>query len=750
MKLGPIALVGLFALSAAAPIDVAEQLEYNTGNVEILYDTWGIPHIYANDMPSLSYGYGYAQARDHGPLLCSSIAGASGRQAEYWGPFWTEFDADVWAREIPQTAEMMWHEMQPIGRDIYEAFAGGINYYIETHGDNEAFDMFAPMLPLEGLDVFTLNFRTLYEFAFRGSLSGVGEWIEEDEGVDMFRILNDIKGKHYSGYVRHDKFEEYYFPKEYPMGSNSWAVGPEFTDGGAMLVSNPHLPYVNILLWYEAHLVIEPMDIDIMGASLLGLPNIQIGTNKHLGWSHTVNTIQAYTRYEVPLVDDDHYLLDGISQEIEREEITMKIREDDGSYTEQTMIVEHTVHGTVIGRRSDSLLVVRYAGLHNENDIRPNAMLQWWEMGMAKDLDEFNAALSHLQIPMFTVMVATVDGDIEHHFHGWVADRKHIGGDHAFWSKPVDGSTTDTLWTEIHPFEDLPTLKNPSSGWLQNANDAPWTTTFPLFQLDPNDYPAYLAPGPGMSWRAQVSARLLHTAERPVNYETFVALKHSTLEEMSLHTVEELLRLAEASDNAKAKAAAAVLAQFDFHLDAESIGGPLFVEWKKLAKQVPDLFVNPWDPENPLDTPNTFAHPDLMVELLAEAYDRMNWFGFDLDAKYGDVHRILFRKPPTVLTLPGHGGPDTFRNTWYFQPVEKPVAGDSYVAVTEFKPDGTIVQKSCLIYGNASPNSEGDKTYRHIYDQGQLYANKELKDNWRTREEILEHLETKVELAYSA
>jgi len=44
----------------------------------------------------------------------------------------------------------------------------------------------------------------------------------------------------------------------------------------------------------------------------------------------------------------------------------------------------------------------------------------------------------------------------------------------------IPGDTSTTLWTETHPYQDLPRVIDPASGWLQNANDPPWTTTFPL------------------------------------------------------------------------------------------------------------------------------------------------------------------------------------------------------------------------------------------------------------------------------
>ena len=98
-------------------------------------------------------------------------------------------------------------------------------------------------------------------------------------------------------------------------------------------------------------------------------------------------------------------------------------------------------------------------------------------MARSHKLKDFERALAMLQTPMFTVMYADKQGHIMHLFGGRVPVRAQ--GDWAFWSRPVRGDTSATLWTRTHPYSDLPRVVDPDSSWLQNANDPPWTTTFP-------------------------------------------------------------------------------------------------------------------------------------------------------------------------------------------------------------------------------------------------------------------------------
>jgi acyl-homoserine-lactone acylase len=99
-------------------------------------------------------------------------------------------------------------------------------------------------------------------------------------------------------------------------GSNSYAIAPlksasKHADAGA----NPHLPWSDLYLFFEAHLT-SP-GFEAYGASLVGLPVLNIAFNNNLGWTHTVNTIDASDRYELTL-QDNGYILDGKTEKFQK------------------------------------------------------------------------------------------------------------------------------------------------------------------------------------------------------------------------------------------------------------------------------------------------------------------------------------------------------------------------------------------------------------------------------------------------
>src|SRR5205823_2551777 len=84
----------------------------------------------------------------------------------------------------------------------------------------------------------------------------------------------------------------------------------------------------------------------------------------------------------------------------------------------------------------------------------------------------------------------------------------HADGDYRFWAGVVPGDRSSLIASAIHPYEDVPKVIDPPSGFVQNCNDMPWTSTFPM-RLDPSKFaPGFAAPS-GLTPRAQRSIRLL-------------------------------------------------------------------------------------------------------------------------------------------------------------------------------------------------------------------------------------------------
>jgi len=696
-RLKPVWSLGLLSafLASACTSTDSSNLTPSSESIarnEILWDTWGIPHIYAKEPKGLFYGFGWAQAQSHGNLILRLYGQARGRGAEYWGADYLESDRWVRTMGVPRRAEEWYHAQSPEFRTYLNAFASGINDYAKEH-PNQISDDVKVVLPVKATDMIAHGQRITH-FIFV---------------VNSGSVRNQARNWH-------------------PDGSNAWAIAPSHSESGhALLLANPHLRWADLFLWYEAQWIAP--GINISGATLVGSPLLTVAFNDYLGRTHTVNTHDGADLYELTLADGG-YRWNGGVRKFEREEQTLKVKQKDGSLREEKLLIRRSIHGPVVEEKNGKALALRVVGLE-----QPYVLKQYWDMGRAKNLAAFEAAQRTLQSPMFTVMYADRDGHIMHLFGGRTPVRPK--GNYN-WSGIVPGDTSVTLWTKTHPYEELPRVVDPPSGWLQNANDPPWTTTFPP-ALDANKFPSYMAPR-FMNFRPQRSARML-MEDPKISFEEIIRYKHSTRMEAADRILDDLTQAVAKNGGDKAKQAMAVLQLWDRCADAESRGAILFESFFKELNQRAGKagpFAVPWNEKSPLNTPDGLTDPAMAVAALEAAADKVRADYGSLDVAWGKVYHLVIDQ----VELPANGGPDElgiFRAAYFGRVGNGPLqigGGDSYVAAIEF---GNPVRAKALIgYGNASQPGSPHRT-----DQLPLFARKELRQVWRTRPEIEAHLEAR-------
>jgi acyl-homoserine-lactone acylase len=131
------------------------------------------------------------------------------------------------------------------------------------------------------------------------------------------------------------------------------------------------------------------------------------------------------------------------------------------------------------------------------------------------------------------VIYADQDGHVLSLFNGQVPDRPQPDRD---WTGLIPGDTSATLWTAIHPYEDLPRVVDPPGGWVQNSNSPPWYTTYPPV-LDPHRFPAYMAPQ-FLHLRERRGIRMLQEHPR-LSLDQLIQLKYSTRMELADRVLDE-------------------------------------------------------------------------------------------------------------------------------------------------------------------------------------------------------------------
>jgi acyl-homoserine-lactone acylase len=687
-----LALVSFFAATpsiAAAP-------EKGT---EILWDTYGIPHIFAPDHPSLFYAYGYAQMEAHSELLIRLYAQARGRGAEFYGDAYVASDRWVRTTGIPAKAKMWASSQTPQFGPLIVAFAAGLNAWAGEHA-NLLSAAAKRVLPLTPEDVYAHGLRIIHY-----------DWLAREDNV--------------YAKARREEVETH--------GSNGWAIAPaKSASGNAMLLSNSHLAWADRDTYFEVQLTAP--GVTSYGAVWVGFPVLRQCFTEFVAWTQTTNGPTGADVYRLTLKDGG-YILDGRTKSFETTTETIKVRQADGTLRDELLTIRRSVHGPVFSDRRGVTVALRVVAAD-----RPRMFEQFWRMGLARNLEEWREAMRMQQLPIFNTMYADRDGHVMYVYNAAPPVRSH--GDYRYWSGVLPGDRSDVISTDaIVPFDQLPQVIDPPSGWVQNCNDSPWTSTYPM-TMDQSKFPSYIGPPPSLGPRSQRTIRLLSQPGK-ITLADLKAMKLSTRSEVADHFVDDLVAAARRLGSPKAREAAEILAKWDRQGETTSDGTLLFLRFVQSAGanfQNAGGYAVPADPAQPLTTPRGFADEAKAVAILEAEAARLETEYDTMHVVWGDVIRL--RKGD--LDLPGNGIPSTLGGirtvgTGPFIDGRAQIqGGDTFYAVIEFSKTGPPVGEALLGYGNWS--RVGSK---HVDDQLALASQKKMRPIVRVRAEIEKQLESR-------
>ncbi len=684
----------LAGCQAAAPAAAPAAADQRT---EILWDRYGVPHIFAPDHASLFQAYGYAQMEAHAELLVRLYAQARGHGAEFYGEQFVDSDRWVRTNGLPETARQWAKGQSAEFAPLIESFARGLNQWADEHR-SELSAAAQRVLPLSTEDVYAHGLRVIHY-----------DWVVSPRRLEgrLARWEDEVHG------------------------SNEWAIAPaRSASGHAMLMSNSHLQWGDIHTYFEVQLTAP--GVTSYGAVWVGFPVLRQCFTEFLGWTQTTNNPAESDLYGL-VEKDGGYLLDGKVMPFDTRTETLKVRQADGTTREETLTVRRSVHGPVVAERRGMPIAMRVVGLD-----RPKLFEQFWRMGLAKNFGEWETAMRMQQLPLFNTAYADKDGRIAYVYNATLP--VHPTGDYRFWQGVVPGDRSDLIATAIHPYDAIPKVVDPPEGWVQNSNDMPWTSTYPML-LDSTKFAAGFAAPQGITQRAQRGIRILSTAPPKMSFEDVKRGKLSTRVETADQFVDDLVATVKARGTARAKKAAEVLAAWDRQAEVDSDGMVLFYKFMTAAGpgfQAIGGFEVPTDDRRPLDTPRGFKDPGKAMTLLdTVAGDVEKEYG-TLAVKWGDVLR--FRRGNA--DVPGNGAPSPLGaiRTIGVSPFKdgklEATSGDTFFAVIEFSTPqrGEVL----LNYGNWS--KAGSK---HIEDQLPLASRKEMRLMWRAKRDIEANLESR-------
>jgi penicillin G amidase len=466
--------------------------------VDVLIDTFGVPHIYAASADDLFRAQGFTVARERLFQMDLWRRRGLGRLAEVLGGRCVAHDRAARLFRYRGDMHAEWRSYGAGAERAVTAFVAGINAFIDVCAQDPALvppeyvTLGWPLARWEPADVVMIRAHAFPQNAEQEvtralTLHDFGAAVEDlrrirepacplgvPDGLDLAAFSGDVLQDYRlaisaAGPLLTGERQE-------RPGSNNWVIGATRTATGRPLLANdPHRAVCLPSVRYLAHL--SAPGLDVIGAGEPMLPGVSIGHNGHLAFGLTIFPIDqedVYVYRTNPRAPDEYQY---------------------GRGWEPMRVVHETVKVAGSAPVKVELRFTRHGPVIHTNPVRHTAFAlraAWLEPGMAPYLgslrylrartaEEFRAALSHWGAPGENHIYATPDGDIGWQPAGRVPIRPNWDG-----TLPVPGDGRYE-WAGFLDTAELPAQCNPAEDWIATANEMNLSPGF-LAQHSPVGY----------------------------------------------------------------------------------------------------------------------------------------------------------------------------------------------------------------------------------------------------------------------
>ncbi len=666
-------------------------------DVEIVRDDFGVPHIFGKTDADVAYGVAYAHSEDDFSTIQEVAAMTRARTGAMTGQDGAKVDFAAHLLDIRGTVDRKYDTLPADIRALLDAYAAGLNHYADKHPEEVRL---SGLFPLEGRDI-AAGFVLRSPFFF-GLDSVLGALVE---GKDLpIEGGPKLSGKEIARVTPIG-------PEPDMNGSNAFAVAPaRSTDNVTRLISNSHQPWRGGVAWYE--LVVHSEEgWDFAGATFPGSPYPFLGHNKYLGWTNTVNRPDLIDVYRLELNDDrTQYRLDGQWRDLESQRVWLKVKM--GPFTLPVpQTVYRSVHGPVI-LNDKGAFAIRYAGIDELKMLE-----QYFRINKARDFAEWQKAMAIQGVPATNFIYADAKGNIAMAYNALFPARKPG----ANWRGVLPGDRSDLIWKTHLPWDRVPLLVNPASGYIMNANNTPFVAAGPGDELDRASFSALMGIEDDMTNRARQAIKLFEAAGQ-IDAATLARIKYDVGYDKSDYAtgwINALLAVKPDGDK-RIPQAQALLRAWDWQMDGKGKGDALALMLMRPAMR---------------QSYRRLPLPDPREELVA-AIDHLEKYFRTLDPKLGTVLRLRQGK----VDLPMDGGSDTLRAATLWDVDEKDGRfavrhGDSFIQFVEWDKDGNVSSRSIQPFGAATTRPDSP----HYADQAKLFVEHQTKPVYFTRQALMPH-----------
>ena len=488
------------------------------GEVEILRDTWGIPHVFSDTDEGAFYGLGYATAEDRAFQMVYSLRIIQGRLAETIGNVpamnrkkGAALDLDKKMRIIgfyraaKETAKNLDHE----SISFLQAYCDGVNDYMAAHSDDLLYLFkkleleIEPWTPAdciaswwhmakffsgeglhdtmvyhrkkEGTDPRTRMARGGRGRGSRGRNTGrpvapVVPPVDDAAAVVQREDVTDQWLKQVESFLKEHQLESLGKDRDDPNGpkfSHAWVVGGKNNStGSAVLCSDPQTPVRNPSMFYEYH--ISGKTFNVRGIGVPGSPVILIGFTKDVAWGMTALGADQADQFMLK-TDSDHpnqYEFDGEWRDFHTWTETIKVKDAESCAIELKEshlgpVVSDIAHDV---RQGEEVALKRIPIC----DTDCETIQGFIEMSRAKNVYDFSKSFEKWRFPTANIVFGDKEGNIGYWTLGAIPIRSRYALD---WGNAThDGSMSKYDWEGIVPYDLMPHTINPKRGYLHSGN----------------------------------------------------------------------------------------------------------------------------------------------------------------------------------------------------------------------------------------------------------------------------------------
>jgi len=473
-----VLLIGFGYLRSTLPeYDGAIEAAGLHGKVEILRDSFGMPHIYAQDAHDVAFGLGYSMAQDRLFQMDLVRRATRGRLSEVMGEATVKVDRFFLTLTATKPVDQLFAEMSEEVHADMEAFSDGVNHFLE-HRQGALPLEFAllgyepePWRASDGAAVYYYMAWDLNcSFGIEPLHMAIVDAVGEELAAELFPGYPEGRGTILPAGPTTQTFLDQLEAARAALGaegggnSNSWVLAGSRTETGApMLANDMHLSHGLPGIWYEAHLITP--EVNVSGVVLPGIPYVVVGATERVAWGFTNVMADDSDYYLEKLNPDDplQYEHQGAWQQMEVSAHQIKVKDRPPVSFE----VRRTMHGPIIDE------------VHTVDAPAGHALAMRWTapelpgaadairlFDRARSIDDMERAIERFKCPGQNIVYADVDGHIGYWAAVGIPLREGFSG-----ARPVPGWDGAHEWQGFAPTLEQPHTRDPAEGLVVSANN---------------------------------------------------------------------------------------------------------------------------------------------------------------------------------------------------------------------------------------------------------------------------------------